>query len=100
MNATWVAYKHAMKNKYYMQIFYVFIYICVCLNTQHKIERWKSKEESFCSMLKFYKNIYCKKNMLKYYMVNWYFLKTFKMKREKNTCTKFIEFVKYQGLKN
>ena len=51
-------------------------------------------------MLKFYKNIYCKKNMLKYYMVNWYFLKTYKMKREKNTCTKFIEFVKYQGLKN
>lgn len=38
--------------------------------------------------------------MLKYYMVNWYFLKTFKMKKDRNTCTKFIERVKYQGLKN
>lgn len=36
------------------------------------------KKNHFAPMLKFYKNIYCKKNMLKYYMVNWNFLKTFK----------------------
>lgn len=48
-------------------------------------------------MLKFYKKIYSKKNILKYYMFNWYFLKTFKMKKEKNTHTKFIEFVKYSS---